>query len=92
MEEEVKKPVNIPRTFWSKAYLKELDLGVFGLFRDWLVEGTDPKTGEKFKEKMGKPVGPIKVLREAKQGEEKEVVLRTFHPTENRPIDLVEVQ
>lgn len=82
----------IPRTFLSKAWLKEEETGVYQLYCNMLVEGTDPKTGEKMKEKIGKPFPRGRPLREARKGEEVRVVVRTFHPTEQRPIELVEIE
>jgi len=90
MEDE-KPATKIPRTFMSKAWLKEEEPGVYQLYNNLLVEGTDPKTGEKVKEKVGKPFPRGRPLREAKKGEEAKVVVRTFHPTEMRPMELVEV-
>lgn len=89
MEEEKKI---IPKTFLSKAWLKEEEPGVYRLYSNMLVEGTDPQTGEKFKEKIGKPFPRGKFLREALKGEEARVVVRTFHPTEHREISLVEIE
>lgn len=86
----MEKPVK--RTFLSKAYLRELEPGTFGLFRNLEVEEVDPKTGQPVREKVGRPIGPIGLLREAAKGEEAQVVLRTYHPTQNRPIELVKVQ
>lgn len=88
---EAGKEAKIPRTWWSKAYLKEEDLGIYRLYRDILVEGRDSKSGQTFKEKFGKPIPVGAPLREAKKGEELSVKVRTFHPTENRLMELVEM-
>ena len=90
VEAEAKR-IGIPRTFWSKAYLKEEDMGVYRLYRDILVEGKDSSSGEQVKEKMGKPIPVGKPLREAKKGEEALVKVRTFSMRENKQIDLVEM-
>lgn len=84
------RSIKVPRTFWSKAYLKEEDVGVYRLYRDILIEGKDPRSGEAVREKFGKPIPVGKYLREAKQGEEQFVKIKTFHPIENRPLELVE--
>lgn len=55
--------VDVPRTFMSPAYLKEIDTNVFAMFRDILVE----EKGQK--EKWGKPIGPIMIFRPAEVGE-----------------------
>lgn len=89
MDEE--KKVKVPRTFWSKAYLKEEDKGTYQLYRDILVEGKDSRTGQPVREKLGKPIPVGAPLREARKGEEARVLVRTFHPTEMRPLELVEV-
>lgn len=78
----------VPRTFMGKAYLQELERDLYGLFRNIEVEEIG-KDGKPVREKL-KAIGPIRLLREARKGEETQVVLRTFHPTENRPLDLVE--
>jgi hypothetical protein len=80
-----KNEVKVPRTFASQAYLRELDKGIFGLYRDVLVE--DEKTGQR--EKAGK-IGPISLLRPAKEGEN--VVLRTVHPQTQELLELTEVE
>lgn len=78
------------RTFLSKAYLKEVERGTFGLFRDLVFEEADKKTGSLIREKSGKPIGPIRLLREARKGEENRVVMRTMHPKTGKAISLVE--
>lgn len=83
------KNVKIPRTWWSAAYLKEEEPGTFILYRDMLVE--EIVDGKPMREKVGAPVQVGKPLREAMKGEESRVVVRSFHPTEQRPMDLVEV-
>jgi hypothetical protein len=80
----------VPRTFWSKAYLKEEDPGTFQLYRDVLVEGKD-SSGAAVREKIGKPIPVGRPLREIQKGEEARVIVRSFHPIDQRPIELVEV-
>lgn len=91
VSKEERKEVKVPRTWWSKAYLKEEDLGIYRLYRDVLVEGKDSSSGQPVREKIGKPIPIGAPLREAKKGEEMNVKIRTFHPTENRPMELVEI-
>lgn len=86
-----KKKVKVPRTFWSKAYLLEEDTNTFRLYRDMLVEGKD-SSGKAAREKIGKPIPVGKPLREAEKGEEKSIVVRTFHPTTMKEINLVEIK
>lgn len=82
----------IPRTFMGKAYVTVLEKDLYGLYRDVIVEEDDPKTGTPIREKAGS-IGPIKLLREARKGEEQQVVLRTSHPTDvGQIIDLVEAK
>jgi hypothetical protein len=88
---EEKKKLKMPRTFMSKAYIQELEKGLFGLYRNIEMEEPDPKTGKPVREKI-KAIGPIKLLREAQKGEEKRVVLVTVHPVELRELALVEVE
>lgn len=85
------KKVKIPRTFWSKAYLREEDPGTYQLYRDMLVEGKDPKSGQPVREKIGRPIPVGKPLREARKGEEALVRVRSYHPKSQRPLELVEV-
>lgn len=78
-----------PRYFFSPGYLKLLEPGLYGLFRDTLVE--DPKTGGR--EKVGKPVGPIRILRPRLPDEDERLVrLRTVHPQTGQALELVEVK
>ncbi len=81
----------VPRTFASGAYLKIIDKNLYGLYRDILVE-TDQKdlTGHPLREKTGKSIGPIALLRRAEKGEF--VYLRTQHPTTGEQLDLTEVE
>jgi hypothetical protein len=84
---------NKPKVWLSAAYLRILEPNVFGLYRDALVEEKDQRTGKVTREKTGKPIGPIRLLREAKMPEEdKVVVLRTVHPTTGKEIALVEIE
>lgn len=84
-------PAKVPRTFLSKAWLKEEEPGVYQLYSNMLVEGHD-QSGQKVREKIGKPIPRGRPLREASKGEEARVVVRTFHPSEGRPMDLVEIE
>ena len=56
-------PVDRPRVFLTPAYVREAEPGLYEMWRDVEVE-EDGK-----REKFGKSVGPIMVLREARQGE-----------------------
>jgi len=81
------------RTFLSAGYIKEIGKGVYSVFR-WVeieekgkLDSNGKQIREKFKEiECGKP------LREARKGEEAKVVLRSFHPTEHRPMELMEIE
>lgn len=84
MSEEENKPV-IPRTFLGRAYLAEIEKGLYGLYRQMEME--NPETGQR--EKCGKPLGPIRILRQ-KEGDEP-VHLRTVHPTTGQMLDLHDV-
>ena len=78
------------RTFLSAGFIKEIERGVYGIFRNVETEEVNTSTGHPVREKL-KELGPLgKVLREARKGEEEKVVLRSHHPNENRPLDLVE--
>jgi len=90
LEDQVTKP-KVPKTFWSKAYLVEEEKNTYILYRDFLVEGKG-SDGNAVREKIGKPVPVGKPLREAIKGEEQRVVVRTFHPTESRLMELVEIE
>lgn len=95
MEEEKKKKkwVKMPRTFASQAYLREVERGVYQLYRDVVVEVLQ-KDGKYAREKTGKSicVSPFP-LREFRDGDdERQVVLNSFHPTEARPLRLVEIR
>lgn len=79
----------VPRTFLSKAYLQEVEKGLYGLFRNLEMVEVG-KDGQEVREKVGKPIGPLRLLREARKGEESRVVLRSHHPKEGRLLDLVE--
>ena len=74
----------VPRTFMGKGYVVLLEKGLYGLYRDVLVQEGDVR------EKAGS-IGPIKLLREAQKGEEALIVLRTSHPNDpGKIIELVE--
>lgn len=64
---------DVPRTFMSPAYVEEIrgDPGFYAMYRDVLVE-TDQPDGEGgfLREKFGKRIGPVMILREARRGEE----------------------
>lgn len=74
------------RKFLSKAYLVEIEKGTFGLYRDYME--THEENGEEITEKVGKPLGPLDLFREA-SAKDKRIDMLTFHPTESRPISLV---
>jgi hypothetical protein len=92
MSEEEKKPEGeekpkINRTFMSRAYLLPIDRELFGLYRN--VEQEDPETGQR--EKLGKPIGPIKILRRKRPDDKAEAVrVRTVHPKTGESLELVE--
>lgn len=89
-EEEKKEEVpNIDgyRYFYSKAYLLPIDKGLYGLYRSMIAE--EVATGKR--EKTGKPIGPIKILRKkTPQDDEKAVRVRTVHPKTGESLELVE--
>ncbi len=64
-------PEDLPRSFMTPAYIEEADPGTFVMFRDILIE-TDERdeNGERLREKFGKRIGPIAVLREAAADEQ----------------------
>lgn len=83
MEEEKPK---VPKTYLTKAYVKQLEKGLYGLFRNLEFED-DKGVREKVKE-----IGPIRLLREAKMpDEDKQVVLKTYDPIRQIEIGLVDV-
>jgi hypothetical protein len=90
MSEEEKKPVppDMPRTFMSRAYLLPItgEKDLYGLYRN--IEVMDPATGQR--EKAGAPIGPIRILRPMKPGEEDLVRVKTVHPKTGAALDLVE--
>ena len=91
MSEEIVEKKKVPRTFLSKAYIMELEKGLWGLYRDLLVETDvkDEKTGDQIREKVGKPLGPIGLLREMQKGEEEHVVLRSYDAKSDKLLELV---
>ena len=87
VEKETPKLDPNKRYFFSKAYLKEVERGLYGLFRDFMEE--DKATGKK---EPLKNVGPTRLLREARNSdEEKVVVLRTVD-AKGRELKLIEVK
>lgn len=88
------KKVVMARTFASAAYLREVDKGTYMLYRDIMVECRNPKTGELYNEKTGKNicVSPFPLREMSKDDDERAVVLNSFHPTEARPLKLVEIK
>ena len=90
---EDKDPENMKgvKVYASPAYLKPLEKGLFGLFRNIEVEDRGSINGEPVREKI-RTIGPIKTLREAARGEEQLVKLRTVHPDTGELLELVEVE
>ena len=84
--EDIKK---LPRTFMGPAYVLEKEPGVFAMYRDILIEENGVK------EKYGKPIGPMFLLRPAKKDEPVDfmtsradgtvIQLHRFHPP--RPVE-----
>ena len=62
---------DLPRSFMSPAYIEEVDTGVFAMYRDIMIE-TDQygEDGKRLREKFGKRIGPVMMLREATKEEE----------------------
>ena len=85
-----KPTAKIPRTFWSKAYLREVEKGSYQLYRDMLVEGKG-SDGQPVREKIGRPIPVGKVLREKQKGEEASVIVRSYDERTGRLLELVEV-
>jgi hypothetical protein len=86
--DDVKEDSKKARYFLSRAFLLPLEKGVFGLFRSMLEE--DPET--KKREKVGEPIGPIRLLRTANKDEAEKVVIRTVHPKTQELLELVEYE
>lgn len=85
MNEEKKAPKM--RSFLAPGYVKEIERGLYGIFREVQTEE------QGIRKTLGEPLGPLgKPLREAEKGEEHLVVLRSWHPKENRPLELVEAE
>jgi hypothetical protein len=78
----------MPRTFASRAYLREVDPGTFLLFRSIEVETTDGG-----REKQAEiQVSPRPLRRfDPKTDDERQVVLKTVHPSTAEVLHLVEV-
>ena len=53
----------VPRTFMTPAYVREIEPDLFEMYRDVEIE-VDGK-----REKFGKSIGPVMVLRPARKGE-----------------------
>lgn len=96
METQQPEPVEQPkkkldpnkRFYLSKAYLKPVEKGLYGLFRDMMEEDKTTKKAEILKQ-----LGPTRLLREARNPEEeKAVVLRTFDSATHRELKLIEVK
>jgi hypothetical protein len=67
-KEEVEKQV--PRSYMSPAYVEKRD-GQYVMYRDILVETDKPDgAGGFYREKLGRRIGPMMILRVAKDGEE----------------------
>jgi hypothetical protein len=79
------KPGN--KIFMTRAYLLPIDKQLFGLYRDVVEEDAETKQ----REKLGKPIGPIKILRRKTPSDKEESVrVRTVHPKTGESLDLVE--
>ena len=78
------------RVFAGRAFLQILEKGLYGVFREVIVEEKDPRTGQMVREKLGRSIGPLRLLREMRAGEEQEVKMRTIHPDTQKEIQLVE--
>ena len=69
-----KRNVNIkdlPRSFMSPAYVEEIDTGVFAMYRDIMIETNQVgEDGKRLREKFGKRIGPVMMLREATKTED----------------------
>ncbi len=89
-----KKTVALPRTFATRAYLQEVEPRTFMLFRNVEAEVIDEKTGKMTREKVSQICMSPFPLREydPKTDDERQIVLNTFHPVEQRPMKLVEVR
>jgi hypothetical protein len=74
------EPPKIPRTFMSPGYVREVEPGTYALYRDILVEENGVK------EKMGKPVGPLALLRPARPDEKEDFFTMT---PDGQPLKLV---
>ena len=83
MDEKGKEAPKV-RTFLTRAYLVEVDPGVYVLHRNMeQMEKGVRETVQRF------PISPP--MREARKGEERLVKLRTVHPETGRVIELVEM-
>lgn len=75
----------MPRTFRSPAYIVEVEKGTYGLYFNILQ--LDESTG--MKEKVGKPIGPVVLFREAKG---QDPVHMRSTTKDGRPINLTEIK
>lgn len=57
-----------PRTFMSPAYIRQIEDDLFEMYRDIEIE----ENGKR--EKFGKSIGPIMVLRRLRQGEKPDFI------------------
>ncbi len=78
-------PLDGKRYFLGKAFLREVDPGTFGLFRDLLEETKDPANGKAIREKL-KSLGPLQVFRRIENDERPD--LRTIDPKTGQEISL----
>lgn len=85
----IQQEKNDKKVFLSKAYLTRLDKNTYGLFRN--IEIEQQVNNKVVREKVGKPVGPISLLKKKENNDTKPVVLRTICPLSNVEIKLVEV-
>lgn len=61
----------VPRSFMSPAYVERKEHDTYAMYRDILVETDQPDgVGGFFREKLGKRIGPMMLLRRARTEEE----------------------
>jgi len=60
-----------PRTFMTPAYIKQVEPGLYEMWRDVVIE----ENGQR--EKFGKSIGPIMVLRPARKDERVDFISST---------------
>jgi hypothetical protein len=80
------------RVFMSPAFLTPMKeaKGYYGLWRSIEIEETDQRTNETVREKL-RDVGPIRVFRELRAGEERPIAIQTFDTQTNKLLKLVDV-